>query len=240
MWLSASVCVCLCQGTRVCANVRALVCHLCAHGFPRWREIYCPLPTPRWPREAPRFLQPQSRVGVPPAAPSPVSPLSLPSAGPVPGSGSSRAAPRRGRWLGVAPGPAVPPLTAAPRPSRRMRSRPVLAALLVLALPLALARRPPAPPGPAAPAQGMPVPEPLPWRFPGAAYAALLQLLRGENAGPSAPAAPQKRDMHDFFVGLMGKRAAEPGRPAGRGSGGSSPRCSPGPPAAGGAPLRAV
>lgn len=211
----------------------------------------------------------------------------------------------------------------------------MLAALLVLALPLALARRPPAPPGPAAPAQvglsggrgrtprtlrdpahplrfpqGMPVPEPLPWRFPGAAYAALLQLLRGENAGegrgdrearaggaaygrsvrpvparsgpcragvahplrslpgPSAPAAPQKRksrpvpvpvpvpvprpgpaaltaglsagDMHDFFVGLMGKRAAEPGRPAGRGSGGPSPRCSPGPPAAGGAPLRAV
>ncbi|XP_064899765.1 tachykinin-3 [Columba livia] len=121
-----------------------------------------------------------------------------------------------------------------------MRSRPVLAALLVLALPLALARRPPAPPGPAAPAQGMPVPEPLPWRFPGAAHAALLQLLRGENAGPSAPAALQKRDMHDFFVGLMGKRAAEPGRPAGRGSGGPSPRCSPGPPAAGGAPLRAV
>ncbi|XP_059688758.1 tachykinin-3-like [Gavia stellata] len=123
-----------------------------------------------------------------------------------------------------------------------MRSRPALAALLVLALPLALARRPrAAPPGPAPPAQGMPVPEPLPWRArgsPGAAYAALLQLLRGEDAGP--PAAPQKRDMHDFFVGLMGKRAAESGRPAGRGSGGPSPRCSPGPPAAGGAPLRAL
>uniref|UniRef100_A0A8V1A9R6 Tachykinin 3 n=1 Tax=Gallus gallus TaxID=9031 RepID=A0A8V1A9R6_CHICK len=34
-------------------------------------------------------------------------------------------------------------------------------------------------------------------------------------AGPPAPAPPQKRDMHDFFVGLMGKRAAEPGRAAG-------------------------
>ncbi|XP_029893888.1 tachykinin-3 isoform X2 [Aquila chrysaetos chrysaetos] len=123
-----------------------------------------------------------------------------------------------------------------------MRSRPALATLLVLALPLALARRPPAaPPGPAPPAQGMPGPEPLPWRArgsPGAAYAAVLQLLREEDAGP--PAAPQKRDMHDFFVGLMGKRAAEPGRPAGRGSGGPSDRCSPGPPAAGGAPPRAA
>ncbi|XP_074989706.1 tachykinin-3 [Calonectris borealis] len=124
-----------------------------------------------------------------------------------------------------------------------MRSRPALAALLALALPLALARRPAAPPGPATPAQGMPAPEPLPWRArgsPGAAYTALLQLLREEDAGEGAPAAPQKRDMHDFFVGLMGKRAAEPGRPAGRGSGGSSPRCSPGPPAARGAPLRAA
>ncbi|KAM6112297.1 tachykinin-3 [Phoenicopterus ruber ruber] len=125
-----------------------------------------------------------------------------------------------------------------------MRSRPALVMLLVLALPLALARRPPAaPPGPAPPAQRMPVPEPLPWRArgsPGAAYAALLQLLREEDAGPSAPAAPQKRDMHDFFVGLMGKRAAELERPAGRGGGGSSPQCSPGPLAAGGAPLRAA
>ncbi|XP_064330236.1 tachykinin-3 isoform X2 [Phalacrocorax carbo] len=121
-----------------------------------------------------------------------------------------------------------------------MRSRPALAALLVLALPLALARRPPAPPGPAPPAQGMPVAEPLPWRArgsPGAAFAAVLQLLREGSAGP--PAAPQKRDMHDFFVGLMGKRAAEPGRPAGRRGGGPSPRCSPGPPAAGGAPRQA-
>ncbi|KAM6364950.1 tachykinin-3 [Pluvialis apricaria] len=148
-----------------------------------------------------------------------------------------------------------------------MRSRPALAALLVLALPLALARRPPRPAGPRAPRtgravgeapgegdggrsgtpprgiphpahplrfpQGVPVPEPLPWRArgsPGAAYAAALRLLREEDAGPPAPAAPQKRDMHDFFVGLMGKRAAEPGRPAGRGDGGPSPRCSPGPP----------
>ncbi|XP_030366408.1 tachykinin-3 isoform X2 [Strigops habroptila] len=140
-------------------------------------------------------------------------------------------------------------------PPSTMRSRPVLTALLVLALPLALARRPPAaaPPGPA---QGMPVPEPVPRRARGslgAVYAALLQLLREEDAGPPAPAALQKRksrpvpvpvpapqpgpaaltaglsagDMHDVFVGLMGKRAAEPGRPAGRESGGPSPRCSP-------------
>ncbi|XP_075301680.1 tachykinin-3 [Opisthocomus hoazin] len=115
-----------------------------------------------------------------------------------------------------------------------MRTRPALAALLALALPLALAhRRPP----PAAAAQGMPVPEPLPRRArgsPGAAYAALLQLLREEDAGEGAAAAPQKRDMHDFFVGLMGKRAA------GRRSGGPDPRCSPGAPAPGGTPLRAA
>ncbi|XP_066063629.1 tachykinin-3 isoform X2 [Chamaea fasciata] len=120
-----------------------------------------------------------------------------------------------------------------------MKKRRVLAVLLFLALPLALARRvPAAPPGPA---QGMPVPEPLPWSArgsPGAAAAAALELLREEGAGP--PAAPQKRDMHDFFVGLMGKRAAEPGRAAGRGGGGPSPRCSPGPPAPGEAPLRAA
>ncbi|XP_071585671.1 tachykinin-3 isoform X3 [Heliangelus exortis] len=140
-----------------------------------------------------------------------------------------------------------------------MRSHPALAALLVLALPFALGRRPPVPPGPAPPAQAMPVPEPLPRRArdsTGAAYAALLQLLEEEEeAGGPAPAAPQKRksrpvpvpsavpgpaaltaglsagDMHDFFVGLMGKRAE------GRGSGGPNPRCSPGPPAA---PLRAA
>ncbi|KAM8990258.1 uncharacterized protein PRD47_015855 [Ara ararauna] len=136
-----------------------------------------------------------------------------------------------------------------------MRSRPVLTALLVLALPLALARRPPAA-APPVPAQEMPVPEPVPRTArgsPGAVYAALLQLLREEDAGPPAPAALQKRksrpvpvpvpapqpgpaaltaalstgDMHDFFVGLMGKRAAELGRPSGRESGGPCPRCSP-------------
>ncbi|XP_064495101.1 tachykinin-3 isoform X1 [Pseudopipra pipra] len=152
-----------------------------------------------------------------------------------------------------------------------MRSRPVLAVLLVLALPLALARRPPAaaPQDPAPPAQGMLVPEPLRWSARGspgaaAAAAAALELLREQGAGP--PAAQQKRksrpvpvtvpvpppgpgpltaglsagDMHDFFVGLMGKRAAEPGRAAGRGEGGPAPRCSPGTPAPGPAPLRAL
>nr|XP_041567564.1 tachykinin-3 isoform X1 [Taeniopygia guttata]XP_041567565.1 tachykinin-3 isoform X1 [Taeniopygia guttata] len=123
-----------------------------------------------------------------------------------------------------------------------MKNRPLLAVLLLLALPLALARRAPAaPPGPA---RGMPVPEPLPWNARGspgaaAAAAAALELLREEGAGP--PAAPQKRDMHDFFVGLMGKRAAEPGRAAGRGgNGGPAPRCSPRPPAPGEVPLRAA
>ncbi|XP_039559224.1 tachykinin-3-like [Passer montanus] len=120
-----------------------------------------------------------------------------------------------------------------------MKNRPALAVLLLLALPLALARRAPAaPPGPA---PGMPVPEPLPWSArgsPGAAAAAALELLREEGAGP--PAAQQKRDMHDFFVGLMGKRAAEPGRAAGRGGGSPAPRCSPGPPAPGETPLRAA
>ncbi|XP_057245569.1 tachykinin-3 [Malurus melanocephalus] len=127
-----------------------------------------------------------------------------------------------------------------------MKNRAVLAVLLVLALPLALSRRAPAaaPPGPAPPAQGMPFPEPLPWSTRGnpgaaaAAAAAALELLREEDAGP--PAAPQKRDMHDFFVGLMGKRAAEPGRAAGRGGGSPVSRCSPGPPAPGEAPLRAA
>ncbi|XP_071888088.1 tachykinin-3 [Anas platyrhynchos] len=102
-----------------------------------------------------------------------------------------------------------------------MRSRAVLA-LLALALPLALARFAAAPPpGPALRSQSGPGPEPLlpvlPWRArggpPGAAFAALLQLLREEDAGPPALASPQKRDMHDFFVGLMGKRMAEPGPP---------------------------
>ncbi|XP_065609935.1 tachykinin-3 isoform X1 [Cyrtonyx montezumae] len=106
-----------------------------------------------------------------------------------------------------------------------MRSRALLAAL-ALALPLALA----APPGPAPRSQRGPGPEPLPWRArgsPGTAVAALLQLLREEENG----------DMHDFFVGLMGKRAAEPGRAAASAAGTghverdpSSARCSPGPP----------
>ncbi|KAM7028337.1 uncharacterized protein M8220_014656 [Acridotheres tristis] len=142
-----------------------------------------------------------------------------------------------------------------------MKNRPALAMLLFLALPLALARRAPAaPPGPA---QGMPVPEPLPWSARGSpGAAAALELLREEGTGPRA--APQKSksrpvpapvppplpvpltaglsagDMHDFFVGLMGKRAAEPGRAAGRGGSGPAPRCSPGPSAPGEAPLRAA
>ncbi|XP_040549977.1 zinc finger and BTB domain-containing protein 39 isoform X2 [Gallus gallus] len=118
-----------------------------------------------------------------------------------------------------------------------MRSRALLA-VLALALPFALS----APPGSAPRSQRGPGPEQLSWRArgsPGAAVAALLQLLREEENGPPAPAPPQKRDMHDFFVGLMGKRAAEPGRAAGGGGGaaraghadrGPSARCSPGPP----------
>ncbi|XP_040549979.1 zinc finger and BTB domain-containing protein 39 isoform X3 [Gallus gallus] len=108
-----------------------------------------------------------------------------------------------------------------------MRSRALLA-VLALALPFALS----APPGSAPRSQRGPGPEQLSWRArgsPGAAVAALLQLLREEENG----------DMHDFFVGLMGKRAAEPGRAAGGGGGaaraghadrGPSARCSPGPP----------
>ncbi|XP_062453098.1 tachykinin-3-like [Rhea pennata] len=94
-----------------------------------------------------------------------------------------------------------------------MRSCLALAVLLSLALRLAHG------PGAAAaprPRHGLPAksgcgPDPpppaLPRRAPGgpgAAYAALLQRLRAEEAG----------DMHDFFVGLMGRRAAEPGTPA--------------------------
>uniref|UniRef100_A0A8B9RV20 Uncharacterized protein n=1 Tax=Accipiter nisus TaxID=211598 RepID=A0A8B9RV20_9AVES len=80
---------------------------------------------------------------------------------------------------------------------------------------------------PAAPRKrkSRPVPVPVPAPQPGPAA-----LTAGLSAG----------DMHDFFVGLMGKRAAEAGRPAGRGSGGQSDRCSPGPPATGGAPPRAA
>ncbi|XP_015742554.1 uncharacterized protein LOC107325851 isoform X2 [Coturnix japonica] len=107
-----------------------------------------------------------------------------------------------------------------------MRSRALLA-VLALALPFALS----APPGSAPRSQS---PEPLPWRTRGSpggvAVATLLQLLREEENG----------DMHDFFVGLMGKRAAvEPEKAAGGGGAaagtghaesGPSVRCSPGPP----------
>ncbi|XP_015742552.1 tachykinin-3-like isoform X1 [Coturnix japonica] len=115
-----------------------------------------------------------------------------------------------------------------------MRSRALLA-VLALALPFALS----APPGSAPRSQS---PEPLPWRTRGSpggvAVATLLQLLREEENGRPVP--PRKRDMHDFFVGLMGKRAAvEPEKAAGGGGAaagtghaesGPSVRCSPGPP----------
>ncbi|XP_072214230.1 tachykinin-3 isoform X1 [Excalfactoria chinensis] len=119
-----------------------------------------------------------------------------------------------------------------------MRSLALLA-VLALTLPLSLS----APPGSAPRSQRGPGPEPLPWRArgsPGVAVATLLQLLREEENGPPVPAPPQKRDMHDFFVGLMGKRAAEPEKAAAGGGGGAtgtghaergpSARCSPGPP----------
>ncbi|XP_072214231.1 tachykinin-3 isoform X2 [Excalfactoria chinensis] len=109
-----------------------------------------------------------------------------------------------------------------------MRSLALLA-VLALTLPLSLS----APPGSAPRSQRGPGPEPLPWRArgsPGVAVATLLQLLREEENG----------DMHDFFVGLMGKRAAEPEKAAAGGGGGAtgtghaergpSARCSPGPP----------
>ncbi|XP_064354793.1 tachykinin-3 [Dromaius novaehollandiae] len=104
-----------------------------------------------------------------------------------------------------------------------MRSCLVLAVLLSLALQLLHG------PGAAAapwPGHGLPAkrgsgPDPPPAALlrrapgsPGAAYAALLQRLRAAEAGAAAPAAPRKRDMHDFFVGLMGRRTAEPGTPA--------------------------
>ncbi|XP_067170046.1 tachykinin-3 [Apteryx mantelli] len=97
-----------------------------------------------------------------------------------------------------------------------MRSCLVLAVLLSLALRLAHG------PGAAAaprPGHGLPTkrgsgPDPpaaaLPRGAPGAAYAALLQRLRAEEPAPGALGPPQKRDMHDFFVGLMGRRTAEP------------------------------
>ncbi|XP_065275180.1 tachykinin-3 [Emys orbicularis] len=44
-------------------------------------------------------------------------------------------------------------------------------------------------------------------------YEALLQLAGKDDARPKMPVPPQKRDMHDFFVGLMGKRTPEPDDP---------------------------
>ncbi|XP_060620168.2 tachykinin-3 isoform X3 [Anolis sagrei] len=45
----------------------------------------------------------------------------------------------------------------------------------------------------------------------GISYEALLRLSGKEEIAPQALASSQKRDMHDFFVGLMGKRTTEPG-----------------------------
>ncbi|XP_044299264.1 tachykinin-3 [Varanus komodoensis] len=42
---------------------------------------------------------------------------------------------------------------------------------------------------------------------------ALIRLLGKEEISPQALASSQKRDMHDFFVGLMGKRTTEPDNP---------------------------
>nr|XP_056723023.1 tachykinin-3 [Euleptes europaea] len=43
----------------------------------------------------------------------------------------------------------------------------------------------------------------------GISYEALLRLTGKEEISPQALAPSQKRDMHDFFVGLMGKRTTE-------------------------------
>ncbi|XP_033296293.1 tachykinin-3 isoform X1 [Orcinus orca] len=40
----------------------------------------------------------------------------------------------------------------------------------------------------------------------------LLKMLSKASVGPKESSLPQKRDMHDFFVGLMGKRNIQPGR----------------------------
>ncbi|XP_029141205.1 tachykinin-3 [Protobothrops mucrosquamatus] len=45
----------------------------------------------------------------------------------------------------------------------------------------------------------------------GISYEALLRLSGKEEINPQTLASSQKRDMHDFFVGLMGKRTIEPG-----------------------------
>ncbi|XP_025028297.1 tachykinin-3 isoform X2 [Python bivittatus] len=44
----------------------------------------------------------------------------------------------------------------------------------------------------------------------GISYEALLRLSGKEEISPQSIASSQKRDMHDFFVGLMGKRTTEP------------------------------
>ncbi|XP_077184988.1 tachykinin-3 isoform X1 [Paroedura picta] len=43
----------------------------------------------------------------------------------------------------------------------------------------------------------------------GISYEALLRLTGKEEISPQALGSSQKRDMHDFFVGLMGKRTTE-------------------------------
>ncbi|XP_062826944.1 tachykinin-3 isoform X2 [Anolis carolinensis] len=47
----------------------------------------------------------------------------------------------------------------------------------------------------------------------GISYEALLRLSGKEEIGPQTLASSQKRDMHDFFVGLMGKRTTELDQP---------------------------
>lgn len=41
----------------------------------------------------------------------------------------------------------------------------------------------------------------------------LLKVLSKASVGPKETSLPQKRDMHDFFVGLMGKRNSQPDTP---------------------------
>ncbi|XP_031205184.1 tachykinin-3 isoform X2 [Mastomys coucha] len=41
----------------------------------------------------------------------------------------------------------------------------------------------------------------------------LLKVLSKASVGPKETSRPQKRDMHDFFVGLMGKRNSQPDTP---------------------------
>ncbi|KAI6050281.1 tachykinin-3 [Marmota monax] len=41
----------------------------------------------------------------------------------------------------------------------------------------------------------------------------LLKVLSKASVDPKESSLPQKRDMHDFFVGLMGKRNSQPDNP---------------------------